>query len=192
MTPDETCAFFARQGKTVLTFFGYSGTGYENEAEMLQTVREILSRHSPETTIINIGGTRSGIGAVYPLAKSLDFTTTGIASSESIDYPEEISEAADYVCFVADKQWGGKLPDSDELSPTSEAMVACSDILVGIGGNDICLDELLAGEEQGKPVHFYPAEINHAWAIRRAERMGSPPPDSFWGAAHKVFGEKEK
>ena len=190
MTPEETRAFFAKQGKTVLTLFGYSGTGYENETEMLQTVREILSGYDPETTIINIGGTKSGIGASYPLAKSLGFTTTGIASSEAIDYPEEISSAVDYVLFVADKYWGGKLPGSDQLSPTSDAMVACSDIMVGIGGGDISRDEMVVGKEQGKPVYFYPAEVRHAWAIRRAERLGLPSPDSFWGAAHEIFGDK--
>ena len=191
LTPEETRAFFAKQGKTVLTLFGYSGTGYENETEMLQTVREILSGYDPETTIINIGGTRSGIGASYPLAKSLGFKTTGIASSEAIDYPDEISEAVDHVCFVADKQWGGKLPDSEELSPTSEAMVSCSDILVGIGGNDISRDEMLAGKERGKPVYFYTAEVDHAKAIRRAEHLEQPKPGSFWGSAHEVFTEKD-
>ena len=192
MIPDELQAFFIEQRKTVLTFFGFSGTGYENEAEMLQLVQEIISGHSPETTIVNIGGTRSGIGAAYPLAKSLGFNTTGIVSSESIDYPDEISEAVDYVCFVADQQWGGKLPDSDELSPTSEAMVSCSDILIGIGGNDISRDEMLAGKELGKPVHFYPAEVNHEWAIRHAEYLGQPKPDSFWGTAHEAFRDKEE
>jgi len=191
MTPDEAQSFFKRQGKTVLTLFGYS-SGYEDEAAMLQIVKEILSKYSPETTIVNIGGTRSGIGVAYPLAKSLGFTTTGIVSSEAIDFPDEISEAVDYVCFVADKQWGGKLPDSDELSPTSEAMVACSDILIGIGGNDISRDEMLAGKEQGKPVYFYPAEVDYDWAIRRAEYLGLPRPDSFRGTAHETFGDKEK
>ncbi len=192
MTPDKVHAFFNEQEKTVLTFFGFSGAGYENEAEMLQTAREILSGYSPETTIVNIGGTKGGIGAAYLLAKSLGFTTTGIVSSQALDYPEEISEYVDFVCFIVDQQWGGKLPDSDELSHTSEAMVSCSDILVGIGGNDISRDEMLAGKAQGKPVHFYPAEVDHEWAIRRAEYLGQPKPDSFQGTAHEVFGEKEK
>lgn len=191
MTPGEVQAFFKEQGKTVLTFTGFSGTGYENETEMLQIVRDILFRHSPETTIVNIGATRAGIGAAYPLAISLGFTTTGIVSSQAIDYPEKISEAVDYICFVADQQWGGKLSQSYELSPTSEAMVTCSDVLIGIGGNDVSRDELLAGKEQGKTVHFHPAEADHVTTIRRADKMGLPFPDSFWGAAHEVFAEKE-
>jgi len=191
MTPDEVQAFFEGQDKTVLTLFGYSAR-YENETAMLQIVNEILSGYSPETTILNIGATRGGIGAAYRLAKSLGFSTTGIVSTQVLDYLEEISEAVDCVCFIADEQWGGRLPDSEELSPTSKAMVACSDILIGIGGGEISRDEMLAGKEQGKPVHFYPAEVDHAWAIRRAEKMGLPRPDSFWGAAHEAFGEKEE
>jgi len=188
MTPDQARAFFSRQKKAVLTFLGYS-SAYEDEATMLQRVREVLSEYSPANTLVNIGATKSGIGAAYPLAKSLGFRTTGIVSSQALDYPDEISEAVDYVCFITDKQWGGKLPDSDQLSPTSEAMISCSDVLVGIGGNDIGRDELLAGKEQGKLVHFYSAEVDHVWAIRRAKKTGSPPPDSFWGTAHDVFGK---
>lgn len=183
--------FFERQKKNVLTFFGYS-SAYEDEATMLQRVREVLSEYSPEDTLVNIGATRGGIGAAYLLAKFLGFRTTGIVSSQALEYPDEINEAVDYVCFITDEQWGGKLPDSDQLSPTSEAMVSCSDVLVGIGGNEIGRDELLVGKEQRKPVHFYPAEVDHAWAIRRAERTGSPPPDSFWGATHEVFGKQEE
>ena len=188
LTPEETMAFFAQQGKMVLTFFGYS-TVYENKDALFKIVNDVLSGYSPETTIINIGATRGGIGETYPLAKSLGFTTTGIVSTQALDYLEGISSAVDYVCFVEDEQWGGNMSDSDDLSPTSTAMVACSDILVGIGGNEISRDEMLAGKNKGKPVHFYPAEISHEWAIRRAEYLGLPQPDSFHGAAHAVFGQ---
>jgi hypothetical protein len=51
---------------------------------------------------------------------------------------------------------------------------------------------MLAGKEQGKPVYFYPAEVDHEWAIHRAESMGLPRPDSFWGTTHEVFGDEEK
>ena len=157
---------------------------------MLQKVRQVLSGYSPETTLVNIGATKAGIGAAYPLAKSLGFDTTGIVSTQVLDNLDEISQAVDYVCFIADELWGGKLPDSEQLSPTSEAMVACSDILVGIGGGEISRDEMLAGQEQGKPVYFYPAQMDHESAIKSAEQAGLPKPDSFWGEAHEVFGKK--
>ena len=185
MAPEEACEFFKQQGKTVLTFIGYS-MDYEDQPGMFQTVREVLSRYSPETTLVNIGATEGGLGEVYSLAKSLGFITTGIVSTQALSHPEYISEAVEHVCFIRDESWGGKLA-SGELTPTSQAMVMSSDVLVGIGGGPISRDELLAGKALGKPVIFYPAEIGHEAAIRRAEWRGLPVPTSFWGEAHEVF-----
>jgi hypothetical protein len=188
MNPEEAVAFFEGQGKTVLTFFGYMA-GYENEEEAFRIVREVLSKHSPESTLVNDGVTKWGLGEMYPIAKSMGFTTAGIVSKLILEDPLDISDSVDHICFMNDDQWGGKLPNSDELSPTSRAMVDSSNILVAIGGNDICLDELLAGKERGKTIHYYPAEVKHEWAIRRAKRMGLPEPKSFWGSVHDVFGK---
>jgi len=189
MTPDEAIAFFKSLGKTTLTFYGYSGLGYEDEAGMLSIAQDVLSGYDSETTLVNIGVTKVGCGAIYPLAKSLGFETAGIVSTEALTYQGGISDAVDHICFIKDKQWGGKLPNSDELSPTSNAMVACSDILVGIGGGGISEVEMLAGKAQGKPIQYFPAEMNHETAIRHAKRMGLPPPESFWGSAFEVFGK---
>ena len=178
MTAEEVIAFFLRQRKTVLTFYGYSGMGYEDEEAMLAIARKVLSGYAPEITLVNIGVTSVGIGAIYPLAKSMGFTTTGIVTSLALDR-DDISASVDHICFVKDKQWGGNLPDTHELSPTSRAMVECSDILVGIGGGGISEAEMLAGKAQGKPVYFYPADKNHARAIQYAKSMGLPPPESF-------------
>ena len=188
MNPDEAVSFFKRKGKIVITFFGYS-VDYQDKENMLGIVREVLSQYAPEKTLVNIGATIGGVGAAYPLIKSLEFVTTGIVSTEALAYPEDISNAVEHVCFIKDQQWGGKLPNSNELSPTSKAMVDCSDILVAIGGNDITRDELLAGKEHGKPIQFFPAEINHEWLIRRARSSGLPLPESFSGSVHDVFGK---
>src|SRR5258706_3926951 len=165
MTAEAVIAFFLRQRKTVLTFYGYSGMGYEDEKAMFEIARKVLSRYSSETTLVNIGVTSVGIGAVYPLAKSMGFTTTGIVTSLALDHPEGISDAVDHICFVADKQWGGNLPDSDQLSPTSKAMAECSDILVGIGGGGVSPAEMLAGKAQGQTVYYYHAGMKHTRAI---------------------------
>lgn len=188
MTPEEAIAFFQRQGKTVLTFYGYS-VDYGDKDEMLKTVRDVLSQYRPEKTLVNIGATKGGMGMAYPLIKSLGFVTAGIVSTEALAYPKGISDAVDHVCFIKDSQWGGKLPNSNELSPTSKAMVACSDILVAIGGNDIARDELLEGKSQGKPIQYFPAEMDHDAAIRRAKYLGEPMPESFMGSVHDVFGK---
>jgi hypothetical protein len=70
-------------------------------------------------------------------------------------------------------------------------MVACSDVLVAIGGGEVTRDELMAGRALGKPVYFYPAEVSHRHLTQRARKLNEPPPESFWGAAHDVFGRRE-
>ncbi len=188
MTPATTRAFFQNLGRKVVTFFGYS-VDYENENAMLKTAKDALSLYSPQSVLINIGATSGGIGAVYPLAKEMGFVTTGIVSSVVSEDLEYISDAVDHICFVTDTQWGGRLPDSKELSPTSQAMVSCSDVLIAIGGGEVTRDELMTGRAQGKTVHFYPAEISHQYLIERARKTKEPIPKSFWGAAHEVFGK---
>ena len=189
MTPAQAHAFFLNQGKAVLTLLGFS-SGYEDEAAMLETVQRILSKNSPETYVVNIGATKGGIGAVYPMAKFLGYTTTGIVSTLALEDAAQISEEVDYICFIADDRWGGKLPDSNELSPTSQAMVACSHILISIGGGEISRDEMLGARELGKPIRFFPAEVDHERAIRNAVESGAPKPESFWGEAHEVFSKQ--
>jgi hypothetical protein len=190
MSPAGTQAFFKSFNKRVLTFFGFSAA-YENEEAMLAIARKGLAKIPPGAVLVNIGATASGIGAVYPLAKEMGFTTTGIVSTVATEYMENISDAVDYVCFVADTQWGGKLAGSDRLSPTSQAMVACSDVLVAIGGGEVTRDELMAGKALGKPVYFYPAEVSHQHLVQRARKRNEPLPESFWGAAHEVFGGQD-
>ena len=192
MTPEEAVLFVRGLGKIMLTFYGFSGLGYEDEQEMLRIAREVLSKYPPQTTLVNLGATKVGAGAIYPLAKSMGYTTTGIVSTQALEYLEEISEAVDHICFIEDSRWGGKLPDSDELSPTSKAMVECSDILVGIGGGAISLDEMLAGHKQGKEILYFPADMNHELANRHAQRRGLPPPTSFKGDAHETMTGMKK
>ena len=186
MTVEEIKTFFDGLNKEVITFVGYS-SGYEKEDELVEIVKKVLSIYPPETTIVNIGATIGGIGDVYPIAKEMGFTTTGIVSHLAIKYIKYVSKAVDHICFVRDELWGGKIPETSELSPTSQAMVECSDVMIGIGGNEIGRDELLAGKEAGKKVEFYPAEVIHEYWINRAKKKGLPPPESFWGVAHEAF-----
>ena len=190
MTPEEAIRFFKSRNKAVLTFYGYS-VEYQYKQAMLNIVREFLSEYSTQNTLVNIGVTVGGLGAAYPLIKSMGFETAGIVSSNAIEHPGAISDAVDHICFIKDNQWGGKLPNSTELSPTSKAMVACSDILVAIGGNDVSRDELLEGQAQGKPVYYYPAEMDHKTAIQRAKDQGLPVPESFMGSVHDIFKEDD-
>lgn len=181
---DEIRDFFAAQGKTVITFLGYSGAGYEDPDAMLRAAKSVLERHDPATSLVNIGVTPDGIGQVYPLAKSMGFTTTGIVSTQAQKYEASVSDSVDFGFYVEDETWGGFLDGSKELSPTSRAMVENSDIVVAIGGGEVARDELTAARGLGKQVSYVAADMNHQIAINKARKKGMPEPTDFRGAAH--------
>ena len=93
MSPGQAVAFIKSLGKTLLTFYGYSGLEYEDKRRMLLIARQVLSDYSPRDTLVNIGATSVGIGAIYPLAKKLGFTTAGIVSTRALEYPDDISDS---------------------------------------------------------------------------------------------------
>jgi len=184
----EIQTFFESEGKTVVTFVGYSGSGYEHPDEMLEQAGRVLDEFDPDTTIVNIGVTPDGIGAVYELAKQRGFVTSGIVSTQAKESGVDPSPFVDHAFYVEDATWGGRLEGTDRLSPTSTAMVECSDVFVGIGGGEVARDEMLGARRRGLEVRFIPAEMNHRKAIEKAEKKGQPEPTDFRGAAHAIFG----
>jgi hypothetical protein len=186
-TSQQIGAFVRASGKQLLTFTGYSGAGYEDAAAMQAAAEQVLARHDPAQTLVNIGGTAVGIGEVYALAKARGFITLGIVSTLARDAGEPLSPCVDQVFFVRDTSWGGRLPGSTRLAPTSAAIVGNSHEFVGIGGGEVARDELRAARAAGKPVHFVPADMNHRIAIGKALAKGQRPPSDFRGAAHAVF-----
>jgi len=183
LSPREIAEFFARTGKFVLTFTGYSGSGYENEEAMLDTAEQVLAQFDPEDTLVNIGATPDGIGAVYVLAKQEGFDTVGIVSTQALKYDAAPSPCVDHVFYVEDEFWGGFIPGTERLSATSALMVEVSDLIIGIGGGEATRDELTAARDAGKPVQFFAADMHRQRAIDRAVRTGSPVPTDFRGAA---------
>jgi hypothetical protein len=181
-------AFILDEQRTVLTFAGYSGAGYEDEKSMLEQASRVLDGLDPVKTLINIGGTEAGIGAVYELAKEKGFTTMGIVSSFARDEQARISKCADYVFYVKDDHWGGIIPGTDCLSPTSAVIVQCSTSFVAIGGGEVARDEMLAARKAGKRVTFFSADMNHRIAQEKAEKKGLPEPTDFRGAVHDALG----
>lgn len=172
-------------GKKVITFCGFSGTGYEDPAKVERALREQLTRFEPQTTTICAGATADGIGIVYPLATRKGFRTIGIVSSRAEAEGAVLSKDVEVVYVVKDDAWGGR--QGALLSPTSQAMVAACDEMIGIGGGAIARDELEEARGQGKRVTFIPADMNHALAVEKARKAGEPPPEDFRGEAHALF-----
>ena len=174
-------------GKRVVTFLGFSGSGYEDPDGVSGAIEEILVSLDPGSILVNAGGTTDGIGLVYSMAKARGFATVGIVSSLAEKEESELSPDADKIYIIADETWGG-LKSDGELSPISLAMVGASDEMVAIGGDEIARDELAAGKARGKRVRYIPADMNHEAARRKAHKNGKPDPDDFRGAAYRIFG----
>jgi hypothetical protein len=187
--PGEVRAFFETSRLQTVAFFGYSGSEYEDPKEMLALAGRILDKYPPQRTMVLIGATAVGIGAVYDLAKRKGFTTAGIVSSQATVNAVPFSPCVDHVFVVEDATWGGLDPKTKQLSPTSAALVANSDVLVAIGGGDVTRDELTAAQRAGKRVEFHPADMNHKIALERAKKRGEPAPTDFRGSAAAVFGK---
>ncbi len=154
---------------------------------MLEHASRVLDGLDPAKVLINIGATEVGIGAVYELAKQKEFTTMGIVSSLARDERVPLSPCVDYVFYIKDSSWGGKVPGTDQLSPTSKALVECSSSFVAIGGGDAARDEMLAARDAGKPVTFIPADMSHKIARDKALKKGQPEPTDFRGSAHAAL-----
>ncbi len=183
-------AFVQDKRMTLLTFVGYSGAGYEDVPQMLAHASRVLDKHDPAGTMVNIGATATGIGAVYELAKRRGFLTIGIVSSLAREGGEPLSPCVDAVFFVHDDTWGGRQPGSSAgLAPTSAAVVANSLAIVGIGGGEIARDEMQAACAAGKPVSFIAADMNHRIARDKALAKGQAEPADFRGAAGAAFAQ---
>ena len=186
-TPSAVQQMVRSSGQRVLTFVGYSGAGYESPQAMKQQALQVLAKKDPATTLINIVATAEGIGAVYDLAKQKGFTTIDIVSSLARDNNVALSPCVDRVFFVKDSSWGGILPGTNHLSPTSAAIVGSSDVVVAIGGGDVARDEALAAQQAGKVVLFVPADMNHRIAREKARKAGKPAPTDFRGSLDQAF-----
>lgn len=186
-TAEDVKDAFASTPKLVLTFTGYSGAGYEDRDAMLERARSLLDGYDPASTIVNIGATIDGIGAVYELAAAMGFETTGVVSSQARDSDATFSPFVDRIYIVPDEHWGGVVGDAGALSPTSEALVSVSDVFIAIGGGSVTRDELAAARTRGTEIRFFAADLDHQRAYEQAEGRDEPTPPDFRGAAHALF-----
>lgn len=173
----------------VLTFTGFSSSGYENESVVREAIVAELRAFAPADTLICAGATPEGIGIVYPLALARGFRTAGIVSTQARLARVSFSTECEIVFVVDDSTWGGKQADG-RLSPTSQAMVDASEVMIGIGGGAIARDELEEARRRGKIVRFYRADMNHALAEEKAASTGGEPPKEFGGEAELLFPHK--
>jgi hypothetical protein len=188
--PAAVKAFVLAAQKSVLTFAGYSGAEYEDKRAMLKQASDVLAKHDPASTLVNIGATSVGIGAVYEIAKQKGYTTIGIVSSLARDEKVELSKCVDHVFFVPDDTWGGLVAGTGRLSPTSTAIVDATTTFVLIGGGDVARDEALGVRAAGKPVAFFPADMSHEIARKKARDKNQPEPSDFKGSAHAALAHK--
>ena len=184
-TEDIMKFFASQQPRRVVTFLGYSGSGYEDPLAMLRAADAALDRLDPNQTIINIGATAQGVGAIYDLAKRKGFMTTGIVSTQAREQGVALASDVDHVFYVEDPNWGGVVPGTRTLSPTSSMMVAVSDEIIALGGGDAARDEYLEARRLGKRVTFVPCEMDHDVAKEKARRQGLEEPRDFRGSAHR-------
>jgi hypothetical protein len=172
--------------KTVLTSSATPPPNTKTRPQCLEAATRVLTEFDPATTIVNIGATPDGIGAVYEVAKRKGYRTSGIVSTQAKKSNVALSPCVDVVFYVADDSWGGLLPGTDVLSPTSAAMVEVSDVLVAIGGGEVARDELAAAKRMSKRVKFIAADMNHKIATEKARKQGRPAPADFRGGGRRL------
>jgi hypothetical protein len=186
---DAAIALVRAPGRSIITFLGFSGSGYEDPPAVERAIAKVLDALNPASVIICAGATSDGIGIVYPLAKKRGFTTIGIVSAIAEKEGVGFSPDVDTVFVIADDTWGGR-DTSGRLSPTSAVMVGSTDEMFAIGGGEIARDEAMAAREKGKKVRYIAADMNHAAAIKKAREKRQPEPHDFRDTLHPYFDAK--
>ena len=189
----EIRRFFESRDKHVISFAGFGELGYEEDGIVERIVGEVVAPWQPEQLIANCGtllrvGGEDGIARVYRVARSLGIETTGIHPGIALEFAatHRVSPDEDTAFFVADATWGGLLADGRLPSPTLAMILEVSDELVVIGGGKHAADELRTFWQRGKPVRYFPAEMNRRATREWCARAGVEITD-LRGAAYDVW-----
>lgn len=148
-------------GKKVYTLFGFSYLGYEDNNAMLKAVEEDLKKLNPLEVIISIGATSEGIGQAYEIARRMGFETIGIVSMRALSYSGHFSKFVDKIYIINDKNWGGFLPGSSELTPTTKAFVETSEKIFAYGGGHNSVVAVREALKLNKEVEFKAFDFKH-------------------------------
>lgn len=159
-SPDTALERIRSSGRIIHSIFGFSGLGYRHPDDVMQAVENDLRQLNPDITTVAIGATEEGIGAAYKVARDLGFTTLGIVSSKSIVYDGRYSDFVDEVVIVHDTEWGGYVPGSTDMTPTTQVFVKGSDSIAAYGGGQITAVSIREAKKRGVKVTYTPAEMN--------------------------------
>jgi hypothetical protein len=182
ISADAALLLIRKLNRRIVTFSGFSSTGYEDPADVNRILSDILNELDPNTDLICSGATPVGIGAVYAFASSRGFETLGIVSAIALKERVAFADDVNFVYVIRDVSWGGYRDDHRTLSPTSRVMVDVADTIIFIGGGDIARDEYDYARTRGKTVRFFAADLNHVDAIEQARRNGQSVPLDFKGS----------
>ena len=120
----------------------------------------------------------------------MGFETFGIVSTQASNYLDGV-KSVDHPYLVHDDTWGGYQNSTQtKLNPTSEAMVAVSNVMVAYGAGDIGLAELRAGQDRGKTIKAYVYDENHQKSIDKALKAGKEAPKIFHLPAFAEFSKR--
>ena len=170
-TPAQVRAFFTTRHQTVVTFLGYSGAEYEDPAALVRHATAILDRLDPKRTIVNIGATRDGVGALYDPAKKKGFATSGIVSSQARDGPAALARPT--TCSSSMMRGGAVLAGMKAAGAGVGRDGGVSDRLVAFGGGEVTRDGCSApGSLETGGVHPGRQAMPSPW--RRRRRRVSP------------------
>ena len=153
--PEDIISEVRSMGKKVITLFGFSDKGYEDDRLLLSVVRDILGKYNPSEHVVLIGVTAVGIGQAYGMAAEMGFSTAGIVSTKALSWGGEFSPDVKSIFFVRDQSWGGYKPDGS-LTPTSRAFMGASDEIHAIGGGLNTVTALRESQRRGMPYTFTP------------------------------------
>jgi hypothetical protein len=189
----EVREFFRASGKHVIEFAGFGELGYDEPGIVEQVARQVLEPWPADrvlvacSTLLRVSG-QDGIASVHPIARRLGIETVGIHPSVALGFlaTHPVSPYCQRTFFVEDRSWGGFVEGTREPSPSLRLLIEVSDELVVIGGGKHAADELQAFQAHGKPVSYFPANMNRDVTDDWCRRAGAGIAD-YRGAAHAMW-----
>ena len=173
-TKEQILAFKQSTGKKVVTVFGYASASYEKINAAMNAIWTLLhEQFPPHEWVVNLPGSAWGVGNFYAMAQAKGYETMGVISTHvlavydknnpsQLKYPGFPIEC-EHIFFIEDPIWGGfKDADEMQLSPTTQNMVAVSDAVIQLGGNEVGADELIAAmkADNVQKIIFIPAKMH--------------------------------